>query len=148
MKQESNRAAGQSPLIPTWEEIEEALRPLTGTARIKAAQTVIDFTNLLDAAAQELLSDRLDPMTTQRILSRLGQMADTQAGETEGMADLWRGVQAGISTLANAPDTPGAANFELHRAKRVWINHRSLVGRMQNHPLRPQNDPQPKGPKS
>lgn len=145
MAQDGGSPPGQSRLIPGREEIEEVIRPLTGTARIKAAQTVVDFANLLEAAAPDLLSDRLDPVTTRRLLSRLGELAETQASEAPEMADLWRRVQDGIGELANARDAPGAANFELHRARRAWIDLRSTMARILDRPLHLTSDPEPKG---
>ena len=121
------------------------LRPLTGTARIKAAQSVIDFANFLEAATQELLADRLDPATTRRLLCRLGQLADAQAGEAPELADLWKRVRAGIDALANTPVAPGTVNFELHRARRAWIGIRGTMARLLDQPLRARSDPEPKG---
>lgn len=145
MVQGGGSPPGQSRLIPRREEIEEVVRPLTGTARIKAAQTVVDFANLLEAAAPDLLSERLDPVTTRRLLSRLGELAETQAGQSPEMADLWRRVQDGIGELANAPEASGAANFELRRARRAWIDLRSTMARILDRPLHLPTEPEPKG---
>jgi len=145
MSQEYASPPGQSRLIPRREEIEEVLRPLTGTARIKAAQSVVNFANHLEAATEDMLADRLDPVTTRRVLSRLGQFADAQAGEAPEMADLWRRVQTGIDALANAPDAPDATNFELHRARREWIDIRSTMAQLPDPPLHIRSDPEPKG---
>ena len=145
MAQEGMSPPGQSLLIPGREEIEEVIRPLTGTARIKAAQSAVDFANHLEAAAPDLLSDRLDPVTTRRILSRLSGLAEVQAGESPELADLWRRVHDGIGALMNAPDATVTANFELHRARRAWIDIRSMMARMLDRPLHRQIDSEPKG---
>jgi hypothetical protein len=116
---------------------------VTGEARIVAAQTVISFANLFEAAFAAIrnATARADPQTRIQLLHRLAEqgaehaaaLAPYQAAAVSTLAAQWRTLAAQIAAIATPEAVPSrpVVEFELHRARREWKDLRVLAEQVQ-----------------
>jgi hypothetical protein len=128
--------------------IAETLRRIAGEAgpgepRIVAAQTVIAFANLFEAAFAAIrdATAHADPQTRIQLLHRLAEqaaehaaaLAAYRAAAVSSLAEQWRILTAQIAAIARPEAVPSRAviEFELHRARREWKDLRVLAEQVQ-----------------
>jgi hypothetical protein len=114
-----------------------------GEARIVAAQTVIAFANLFEAAFAAIrdATTHADPQTRIQLLHRLAEqaaehaasLASYQATAVCALAAQWRTLAAQVAGNARpeAVLSRAVVEFELHRARREWKDLRVLAEQVQ-----------------